>query len=69
MKVEIKTNEKGYCDVFKINDVELGQGVSAVDIHIECGNTFMKLDTKVDDLVLNGKRIEVYKNNNETKDN
>lgn len=34
MKVEIKTNEQGYCEYFKINGKKFGTNIYAVDIHI-----------------------------------
>lgn len=35
MKVEIKINEKGICEYFRIDGKEYGTGVYALDIHVE----------------------------------
>ena len=37
MKVEIKTNDKGYCDYFKIDGKEYGTGIYELNIKIEAG--------------------------------
>ena len=37
MKLKIKTDEKGVCKCFKIDDKDYGVGIHAVDIHIEAG--------------------------------
>lgn len=37
MKVEIKTNEKGYCDYFKINGKKFDKNIIKITIVIEKG--------------------------------
>lgn len=37
MKVEIKTNQQGYCDYFKIDGKKYGAGIQKLNIIIEAG--------------------------------
>lgn len=58
MKLDIKTDKKGKCEYFKINNQKFGEGIFSVDIHIEGGKmpTF-KLEGKLDGLELHSDDI------------
>ena len=58
MKLDIKTDKKGKCEYFKINNQKVGEGIFSVDIHIEGGKmpTF-KLEGKLDGLELHSDDI------------
>lgn len=58
MKLDIKTDKKGICEYFKINNQKVGEGIFSVDIHIESGKkpTF-KLEGKLDGLELHSDDI------------
>lgn len=58
MKLDIKTDKKGICEYFKINNQKVGEGIFSVDIHIEGGKmpTF-KLEGKLDRLELHSDDI------------
>lgn len=58
MKLDIKTDKKGKCEYFKINNQKIGEGIFSVDIHIEGGKmpTF-KLEGKLDGLELHSDDI------------
>ena len=58
MKLDIKTDKKGICEYFKINNQKVGEGIFSVDIHIEGGKkpTF-KLEGKLDGLELHSDDI------------
>lgn len=58
MKLEVKTDKKGKCEYFKINNQKFGEGIHSVDIHIEGGKmpTF-KLEGKLDELELHSDDI------------
>ena len=58
MKLEVKTDKKGICEYFKINNRNFGEGIYSVDIHIEGGKmpTF-KLEGKLDGLELHSDDI------------
>ena len=61
MKLEIKTNNKGYCDYFKINGVEYGKGIYAVDIHIETGKPVKCIiQAKSDEFILDSNDTKLY---------
>lgn len=68
MKVEIKTNEKGYADIFKINDVDFGAGVRKYTIEHTAGTKpRLILDCGINELIINGNNVEIIKS--ETKEN
>ena len=58
MKLEVKTDKKGKCEYFKINNQKFGEGIYSVNIHIEGGKmpTF-KLEGKLDELELHSDDI------------
>ena len=62
MKVEIKTNEKGYCDYFIINGQNFGENITKVTIVIEGGckpQFIIEGTTKLD---FQGENVEVIAN-------
>lgn len=68
MKVEIKTNEKGYCDFLKIDEKEYGQGIYEVNIKIQAGKpTEILFKAKSDEFILDSENnklfIEKYQDN------
>lgn len=64
MKLDIKTDKKGICEYFKINNQKVGEGIFSVDIHIEGGKkpTF-KLEGKLDGLELHSDDIVLNDSN------
>lgn len=61
MKVEIKTNEKGYCDYFIINGQDFGKNIQSVSIFIRSdGKPFMLIQGKLDGLDFNGENVYIY---------
>lgn len=66
MKVEIKTNEKGYCDYFIINGQKYGKGITSATILIQAGaKPSILLSGKLDGFDFIGKNIYVYPNKKE----
>lgn len=63
MKVEIKTNEKGYCDYFIINGQNFGKNIQSVSIFIQGnGKPSMLIQGKLDKLDFNGEDVYIYPN-------
>ena len=61
MKVEIKTNEKGYCDYFIINGQEYGKGITSATILIQAGaKPSILLSGELDGFDFNGKDVYIY---------
>lgn len=61
MKVEIKTNEKGYCDYFIINGQNFGKNIQNVSVFIQGnGKPFMLIQGKLDGLDFNGEDVYIY---------
>lgn len=61
MKVEIKTNEKGYCDCFIINGQKIGKNIESVSIFIQGnGKPSILIQGKLDGLDFNGEDAYIY---------
>lgn len=61
MKVEIKTNSKGYCDYFKIDGKEYGQGIYELNIKIVTGERpEILLKAKSDEFILDSENSKLY---------
>ena len=61
MKVEIKTNEKGYCDYFIINGQKYGKGIASATILIQAGaKPSILLSGKLDELEFIGNDVYIY---------
>lgn len=61
MKVEIKTNEKGYCDYFIINGQKYGKGITSATILIQAGaKPSILLSGKLDELEFIGNDVYIY---------
>lgn len=59
MKVEIKTNEKGYCDYFIINGQNFGENITKVTIVIEGGCKPQFIIEGTAELDFQGENVEV----------
>ena len=62
MKVEIKTNEKGYCDYFIINGQNFEKNITKVTIVIEGGYKPQFIIEGTAGLDFQGKNVEVIDN-------
>lgn len=61
MKVEIKTNDKGYCDYFKINGQEYGTGIYELNIKISAyEKPEIIIKAKSDEFILDSKDAKLY---------
>lgn len=61
MKVEIKTNDKGYCDYFIINGQKYGKGITSATILIQADTKpSILLTGKLDELDFVGEDVYVY---------
>lgn len=61
MKVEIKTNVKGYCDYFKIDGKEYGTSVYELNIKIEAGKIpEIIIKAKSDEFILDSEDTKLY---------
>lgn len=61
MKLEIKTNEKGYCDYFVINGQNFGKNIQSVSIFIQGnGKPSILIKGKLDGLDFNGEDVYIY---------
>lgn len=66
MKVEIKTNERGYCEYFIINGQKYGKGITSATILIQAGTKpSILLNGKLDELDFVGENVYVYPNKKE----
>lgn len=62
MKVEIKTNEKGYCDYFIINGQKFGKNIQKATIVIEGGYKPRLIIEGTAELDFQGENVEVIDN-------
>lgn len=62
MKVEIKTNERGYCDYFIINGQNFGKNITKVTIVIEGGYKPRFIIEGTTELDFQGENVEVIAN-------
>ena len=62
MKVEIKTNEKGYCDYLKINGQNFEKNITKVTIVIEGGCKPKLIIEGTAELDFQGENVEVIDN-------
>ena len=62
MKVEIKTNEKGYCDYFIINGQRFEKNITKVTIVIEGGCKPKFIIEGMTELNFQGENVEVIDN-------
>ena len=62
MKVEIKTNEKGYCDYFIINGQRFEKNITKVTIDIEGGYKPRFIIEGATELDFQGENVEVIDN-------
>lgn len=61
MKVEIKTNEKGNCEYFKINGQKYGAGIYELNIKIEGGEKpEIIIKAKTDEFILDSEDTKLY---------
>ena len=61
MKVEIKTNEKGYCDYFIINGKKYEKRITSATILIQAGaKPSILLSGKLDELEFIGNDVYIY---------
>ena len=61
MKVEIKTNDKGFCEYFKIDGKEYGNGIYELNIKI---NPFelpeILIKAKTNEFILDSEKTKLY---------
>lgn len=62
MKLEIKTNEKGHCDYFKINGKKFGENITKVTIVIEGGHKPKFIIEGMAKLDFQGENVEIIDN-------
>lgn len=62
MKLEIKTNEKGYCDYFIMNGKRFGKNIQKVTIVIEGGYKPKFIIEGTAELDFQGENVEVIDN-------
>lgn len=61
MKVEIKTNEKGICEYFKINGAEFGTNIYELNIKISSeGKPEIIIKAKSDEFILDSEDAKLY---------
>ena len=61
MKVEIKTNNKGNCEYFKINGQEYGTGIYELNIKISAGEKpEIIIKAKTDEFILDSEETKLY---------
>lgn len=61
MKVEIKTNEKGYCDYFIINGQKFGENITSATILIQAGaKPSILLQGRLNELDFKGADVYIY---------
>ena len=68
MKVEIKTNDKGFCEYFKIDGKEYGNGIYELDIKIkpfELPEILIK--AKSNEFILDSEETKLYLDKKENK--
>lgn len=59
MKLEIKTNEKGYCDCFKINGQKFGKNITKAIIIIEPCNKPKFIIEGITEFNFQGENVEI----------
>lgn len=70
MKVEIKTNKKGYCDYFKINGKEYGTGIYELNIKISAyKEPEIIIKAKTDEFILDSENTKLYLDKKESEEN
>ena len=62
MKLEIKTNEKGYCNYFVINGKRFGENIQKVTIVIEAGYKPKFIIEGTTELDFQGENVEIIDN-------
>lgn len=62
MKLEIKTNERGYCDYFVINGQKFGENIEKVTIIIEAGYKPKFIIEGMAEFDFQGENVEVINN-------
>lgn len=61
MKVEIKVNDKGICEYFKIDEKEYGKGIYGLDIKIRpAEKPEILITSKCDEFILDSKDNKLY---------
>jgi len=61
MKVEIKTNENGICEYFKINDKKYGEGIYELNIKVSAGErTEVIIKARTDEFILDSENTKLY---------
>ena len=61
MKVEIKTNEYGICEYFKINDKKYGEGIYELNIKVSAGErTEVIIKARTDEFILDSENTKLY---------
>ena len=61
MKVELKTNEKGFCEYFKINGKKYGEGIYELNISIKPGELpTIIMKTKSNEFIMSSERTKLY---------
>lgn len=69
MKVEIKVNKHGDCEVFKLNGQDFGQGIYSYNIIHQGGrHPTMFLETSIDELIIDGEKVDIFKIEKEDED-
>jgi hypothetical protein len=61
MKVEIKTNEKGFCDYFIIDGKEYGSSIYSLDVHVEADKEVqITINAKSDKFIMSSDNTKLY---------
>ena len=61
MKVEIKTNENGICEYFKINGKKYGEGIYELNIKMSAGEkTEVIIKARTDEFILDSEDTKLY---------
>ena len=64
MKVEVKVNNKGFCDYFKIDGKEYGKGIYGLDIKIRpCEKPEILITSKCNEFILDSEDNKLYLEN------
>lgn len=64
MKLEIKVNENGWCEYFKINGKKYEKGITGYQVHHKAGNKpLVILECMVDDFILDSEDNRLYLDN------
>ena len=66
MKVEIKTNEKGVCEYFKIDGKEYGKNIYELNIKVSpCESPEIIIKAKSNEFILDSENTKLYLENKE----